>query len=98
MERANVKSSQIESVGYDLDTMTLEIEFKGGSVYRYDSVGPTVYSDLMSAESVGSYFIQNIKKYPQVYPYTKVKGPDPKPEASPELFSKEKELEEKSDA
>lgn len=98
MERAHVKSSQIETVGYDPDTMTLEIEFKGGSVYRYDSVGPTVFADLMSAESVGSYFIQNIKKYPAVYPYTKVKGPNPKPVAEPELFPEEKVLEEKSDA
>jgi hypothetical protein len=54
-----------------------------GSVYEYGNVprtGPeTVVSweGLMAAESIGSYFTQNIKRHPELYPCTKVEDENP---------------------
>ena len=41
--------------------MTLEVEFKNGSVYSYFDVPGGEYSNLVGAESVGKYLNQNIK-------------------------------------
>ena len=61
MNRTPVTSSWVASVGYDPNTMTLEVELSNGSVYQYFDVPETVYQDLMSASSVGTYLSQNIK-------------------------------------
>lgn len=65
MERQPVSSSNLVSVGYDPNSETLEIEFKGGTIYRYFNVPSFVHEQLMSANSHGVYFNANIKdKYP----------------------------------
>lgn len=69
MKRTPVTSSNVAAVGYDPDTMTLEVEFRNGSVYQYFDVAETVYQDLMSASSVGTYLNQNIKS---TYRYAKL--------------------------
>lgn len=61
MERQNVQSSNIDSIGYDKENLTLEIEFEHGGVYQYNGVPENEYNNLMSANSIGSYFAQNIK-------------------------------------
>jgi len=80
MQRLKVESSQIESIGYQLATNTLEIEFKPtrnkpdqpGSIYQYRNVPPKIYEELMKAESQGSFFIKNIKPFADRYPFTKL--------------------------
>lgn len=62
MERQHVSSSNLESVGYDPATKTLEIEFLNGGLYQYSGVPESVYQALMSASSHGQYFDSNIKK------------------------------------
>ena len=50
MYRRPVDSSLIRSVGYDLPSSVLEIEFvEGGRVYEYLDVPLSVYSRLMAA-------------------------------------------------
>jgi len=69
MNRTPVTSSNVASVGYDPVTMTLEGEFKNGSVYQYFDVPEVVYQELMSAASVGTYLNQNSKnsyRYAQI--------------------------------
>ncbi|WP_028351515.1 KTSC domain-containing protein [Bradyrhizobium murdochi] len=66
MERQPVNSSNLASVGYDEDTSTLEVEFKGGAIYRYYNVPLFEYERLMAAGSLGIYFNANIK---DGYPY-----------------------------
>jgi len=69
MNRTPVTSSNVMSVGYDRNTLTLEVEFKTGSVYQYFDVPEAVYQELMSAASVGTYLNQNIKnsyRYAQI--------------------------------
>jgi hypothetical protein len=61
MNRTPVTSTNVASIGYDPNTMTLEVEFRNGSVYQYFDVPETVYQELASASSVGTYLNQNIK-------------------------------------
>jgi hypothetical protein len=61
MERVNVVSSNINSVGYEESSNTLEIEFKSGSVYQYFNVPQEVYNELLQDSSIGRYFIRNIR-------------------------------------
>jgi hypothetical protein len=62
MNRDQVSSSNLASVGYDAQTQTLEIEFLNGSIYQYFNVPEGIYSGLMSASSHGRYFDSYIKK------------------------------------
>lgn len=57
-----VKSSQIESIGYDAAAKKMAIVFKrGGALYHYDGVPQEVFDGLMSAESKGSHFGKHIR-------------------------------------
>lgn len=60
MLRQVVQSQIIHSVGYDADASVLEVQFRNGWVYRYDSVPSSVYVALMSAPSHGKYLKRNI--------------------------------------
>lgn len=62
MERKEVDSSNINSVGYSEEKELLEIEFNTGKVYQYEGIEPKLASDLISAESVGKFFHEHIKK------------------------------------
>ncbi len=70
MERLPVQSRNLASVGYDPDTLTLEIEFHNSGVYQYFGVPQEIYEGLMNAGSKGSYFHQSIKKVG--YSYSKI--------------------------
>ena len=56
MDRTLVRSTDIVSVGYDSSVTVLEVEFKRGSIYQYVNVPENVFKELMSADSIGSYF------------------------------------------
>lgn len=61
MNRILVDSSNIESVGYDRATQTLEVEFKNGYIYQYFDVPETDYTNMLNSSSVGQYLARNIK-------------------------------------
>ncbi|MCL5429332.1 MAG: KTSC domain-containing protein [Chloroflexi bacterium] len=61
MERIPVASTTMSSMGYDLESRTLEIEFVGGAIYQYFDVPEEIYQGLLSAESKGRYFNLVIK-------------------------------------
>lgn len=69
MNRTNVSSSNIASIGYDPSQRILEIEFNDGSIYQYDNVPQGEYDGLMNASSHGQYFHQHIK---DVYSYRRI--------------------------
>ncbi|MDO3377708.1 KTSC domain-containing protein [Geoalkalibacter halelectricus] len=69
MEMIGVDSSNVEAVGYDEDSSTLQVEFKGGALYQYFDVPENVFIELRDADSVGKYLNAKIKG---VYRYTKV--------------------------
>ncbi len=61
MQREPVSSSNIDSIGYDENSQTLEISFLSGGIYQYFDVPASVHEELMSADSKGKYFAANIK-------------------------------------
>lgn len=61
MERVCVSSRNIQSIGYDAESMTLEIEFNRGAVYQYQGVPQAEYDALMNAGSKGTHLNVNIK-------------------------------------
>ncbi len=69
MERQEITSGVLRSVGYDARLRVLEAEFATGAVYRYFNVPPQKYRGLMAAASHGTYFNQNIR---DEYAYMKV--------------------------
>lgn len=50
-----VKSSNILSIGYAKQSRMLFIKFRDGSIYRYERVPPSVFEELLRAESHGKY-------------------------------------------
>ena len=69
MKRNHVDSSNIESIGYDYSSQTLEIEFLNGTIYQYFDVPQHIYDGIMSADSAGKYLADNIKGH---YRYSKI--------------------------
>jgi hypothetical protein len=69
MEMMKVDSSNIEAVGYDEDSSTLQVEFKNGGMYQYFDVPENVFVGLRDASSVGGYLAAAIKG---TYRYSKV--------------------------
>ena len=69
MNRDQVGSSTIASIGYDESSETLEVEFASGAVYQYFNVGAALHEALMQAPSKGQFLHVNIKN---AYPYSRV--------------------------
>ena len=69
MEMISVDSSNIERIGHDEDSDTLQIEFKNGGTYQYFDVHRDVYEAMLGSESKGKFLHANIKG---VYRYSKV--------------------------
>ena len=70
MNREPVQSSNLNSVGYDSDTKTLEIEFHDGGIYQYFEVPSDIHEGLMSAPSKGKFhheFIKNVYRYQKIW-------------------------------
>ena len=96
MEYVEVKSSQIAEVGFGegyYGPETLALRFpptkkqvaagEDGSEYHYQNVTPRMHQALMAAPSIGSYFGQNIKSRPDLYPFMKVEADPTEPPSSP---------------
>lgn len=59
-----VQSSNIEAVGHEADQ--LHVQFKGNpKVYVYPGVSADLHRQMVSADSIGSFFAKNIRgKFP----------------------------------
>lgn len=66
-----VVSSQMKEVEYDTETKQLIVTFTNGVKYSYEDVPKLVFKDLVEADSVGSFFIKNIKNNKD-YKYSKI--------------------------
>jgi hypothetical protein len=54
--RVAVESAGLASIGHCAESCVLEIEFRGGEVYRYFAVPRGTYDELVGADSKGTYF------------------------------------------
>lgn len=70
MDMIAVRSSNIESVGYDAPRQLLYIKFLSGATYEYQTVPLQVYRDFMAAESKGAYHARHIRLS---YPYRRLR-------------------------
>ena len=61
--RESVNSTAIAKVAYSKRRHMLEIEFVNGAIYRYLDVTPSVYRNLMSAESKARFYDFNIRTH-----------------------------------
>jgi len=64
-----VNSSNIEEVGYDTDTQTLQVKFHSGKSFQYAAVPESIHDEMLNAASVGGYFMANIRG---AYPYRQI--------------------------
>lgn len=69
MNREPVASSNINSIGYDEPSQTLEVEFTNGAIYQYYNVTQAIFEEFTQAGSKGQFLAYQIKK---VYPYSRV--------------------------
>lgn len=60
-EMVEVTSSNISHVGYRETDQTLRVKFSSKATYEYAGVPEELVKQLMSAESVGSFFSKNIR-------------------------------------
>lgn len=68
-ELTPVSSSNIESIGYDVENESVFVKFNNQSIYVYKGVSQMEYENLLYAPSVGSYIHRNFKN---VYPYERL--------------------------
>lgn len=62
-----VESSNIDSIGYLKESKILKVIFKGGSGYIYKNVDELQIKNINNAKSIGRYFNDNIKAFPEKY-------------------------------
>jgi glutamate/tyrosine decarboxylase-like PLP-dependent enzyme len=68
IRRIPVDSSLAISIGYDSVNEILEIEFTSGAVWQYAGVEEEIYQELMTAESIGRFFLSEIKDVYEEWP------------------------------
>ena len=67
--RQSVASTNLQSVGYDERTQTLEVQFASGRLYQYYGVPANMHEQLMQAPSKGQFFNTYIRRS---YPFSRV--------------------------
>ena len=80
MERVYVESEAMKWVAYNASSRRLEIGFPDGRIYEYFDVPENVCLELTTSDSVGKYFIANVRK---AYRYNQIIGPCDEPKAKP---------------
>lgn len=61
MNRIPIQSSNLAEVGYDTDSMMLEVLFHNGTVYQFFDVPEALYLEMMQSDSKGKFFNTQIK-------------------------------------
>jgi hypothetical protein len=58
-----VTSKAMQAYGYDAATQVLAVRFGPGKVYHYQGVPADMVKEMEEAESLGSFFGRNIRRY-----------------------------------
>lgn len=61
MKRKTISSSNIKSIGYNVERKVLEVEFHNKAVYHYLDVDTKTVVELLLADSVGGHFARKVK-------------------------------------
>lgn len=62
MQRRPVRSTSLKSVGYDVATLVLEIEWRNGSLVRYTGVAEPVYQALLPVPGKALFVEQVVER------------------------------------
>lgn len=68
----SIESSNIEGLAYLAESKILKIRFSGGGEYIYKNVEELQYKNIMNAKSIGKYFNDNIKAFPDKYQFVRL--------------------------
>ena len=60
MKMTAADSDAISHHGYDPESKTMALTFRGGKTYHYPGVSQQVYDGLVKAPSMGKHFAQHI--------------------------------------
>jgi hypothetical protein len=66
IRRIPVESKAARSIGYNVISRTLEVEYTSGDVYQYLSVPAWIYDELMDGRSIGRYLNTHVKPFYRV--------------------------------
>lgn len=69
---APVRSSNVESAGYDPAQSRMVVKFKSGGVYAYDQVPWSTYQAFLDSKSKGTFVRDVLVAQPRDYPCTKL--------------------------
>jgi frataxin-like iron-binding protein CyaY len=61
MDREYITSSNLRSIGYDVNSSTLEIEFNNGAIWQYFDFPESKWYEFRSTDSFGKYFNREIR-------------------------------------
>jgi hypothetical protein len=62
MLRHHVESAALQSIGYNHDSETLELEFRdNGGIWQYYNFPVRMYKKFLKSESLGNFFVTKIK-------------------------------------
>jgi len=59
MQRTQVDSSNVRSIGWEDDT--LEVEFNNGGLYQYIGVPKSLFDEMLASNSKGQFLNSKIK-------------------------------------
>jgi hypothetical protein len=63
VKHQSVQSSNIQSVGYDLEKKILQVKFHSGQAWNYHGVSAAKHQQLLQAESLGGFLHSSIKPF-----------------------------------
>lgn len=61
VEMVSVRSSNVESVGWDEDGQELLVKFKNGGTYAYSGQSEATMQDILTSPSPGSYVARHLR-------------------------------------
>ncbi|MFA4975760.1 MAG: KTSC domain-containing protein [Candidatus Paceibacterota bacterium] len=61
MNRTQVNSSNIQSIGYDPQSAILEVEFTSGDIYQYFDIPAYLHQQFLNSSSHGQFLNDNIR-------------------------------------
>ncbi len=62
MQRRPIRSTSLKAVGYDADTLTLEIEYRNGSLVRYTGVPEVMHQTLLAVPGKALFVEQVVER------------------------------------
>lgn len=61
MERTAVQSSNVAEIGYESNSMILEVQFNKGEIYQYLDVPESTFIEFLHSDSKGRFLNLHIK-------------------------------------